>query len=80
MVDKSAVTPSRQPSPTIAYCSEKQRLLTAFCDALEQLTMLQDQQVPAVIHSNDNDFTGFDSLIRLAQKKKIRPQTPISCT
>jgi hypothetical protein len=42
---------------------------------MEQLTMLQDQQVAAVINSEDDDFTGFDSLIRLAPGEKESGQS-----
>jgi hypothetical protein len=35
---------------------------------MEQLTMLQDQQVAAVI--GGGDFTGFDLLIHMAQETK----------
>ncbi len=78
MAGKIVVTPSRQLLPKIAYCAERQKLLDAFCDATEQLTMLQDQQVAAVI-SADGDFTGFDLLIRLAHEKKSQAKNAYIC-
>ena len=49
MADNSAATLSRHSLPKISFCGQRQRLLGAFCEAIEQLTMLLDHDVAAVI-------------------------------
>ncbi len=69
MGDNSVATFSWQPLPDIAFCAKRQRLREALSEAMQQLIMLRDQQVAAVI-GGDDDFTRFDPLIHLAQEKK----------
>ena len=52
----------------VQFCPVRQQLLDAFWEAMQQLTLLQDQQVAVVI--GGGDFTGFDLLIHMAQKIK----------
>jgi len=69
MGDNSAETLSRSPLPKVAFCGKRQRLLDAFWESMQQLTMLRYQVVAAPISGYD-DFARFDLLIRIAQQKK----------
>ncbi len=69
MDSKSLAPFSWQPPPKIAFCAERQRLREALSEAMEQLVMIQDQQVAAVI-GGGNDFARFDLLIHMAQERK----------
>jgi hypothetical protein len=51
-----------------AFCAIRQKLFEAFWEATEQVTMLQDQQVAAVIRGGD--FTHFNDLICRARERK----------
>ena len=52
-----------------SICAEKTRLLDEFLRATRALTELLNQQIQAAIH-NDPDFSRFDLLLQLAQKRK----------
>jgi hypothetical protein len=78
MGDNSAETLSRLPLPKVAFCGKRQRLLDAFWDAMQQLTMLRDQVVAAIISGYD-DFARFDLLIGIAQQKKNQAKDAFMC-
>jgi hypothetical protein len=59
----------RAKSPVIPYCDERHRLLNEFTEAVQDLGLLQDQQVTALI-SGDMDFSRFDKLIHVANERK----------
>ena len=61
--------PARAPVPGVAFCEEKNRLLSEFLKAIQELTAVQSQQTQAVI-DGDPDFSRFDVLLHLAQEKK----------
>ena len=67
-----------QPLPDVPFCAERQRLREAFCEAQEQLTMIQDQHVATVV-SGDDDFAGFDVLIQIAQEKENQAKAAYIC-
>ncbi len=69
MADNSAATLSRHSLPKISFCGQRQRLLDAFCEAI-QWTMLLDHHVAAVISGHD-DLNGFDLLIHIAHEKHM---------
>jgi hypothetical protein len=50
------------------FCATRQQLLDGYWEAMQQLTMLQDQQVAAMIAGGE--FTSFDLLIQMAQERK----------
>jgi hypothetical protein len=55
--------------PAIAYCAERQRLLEAFTQAMAEVTLIQQQQMAALI-AGDEDFSRFDILLHIAQSRK----------
>jgi hypothetical protein len=57
------------PSSFIAYCPARHRLLTEFTEAVQDLGLLQDQQVSALLNG-DQEFSRFDILIHLANDRK----------
>ena len=57
------------PSTFIAYCHARHRLLTEFTEAVQDLGLLQDQQVAALL-SGDQEFSRFDILIHMAADRK----------
>jgi hypothetical protein len=54
---------------SIVYCQEKQRLLEAFGETVQELTLLHEQQFLAIIEG-DSDCNRFDLLIHLANENK----------
>ena len=78
MGDNSARTLSGLQLPQVAFCGKRQRLLDAFWEAMQQLTMLRDQVV-AVLISGDDDFAPFDLLIHIAQQKKNQAKDAFIC-
>ena len=52
-------------------CGEKQRLLDAFGEAVQELLSFIEQQFLAVT-ANDPDFNRFDLLIHMAVERKQR--------
>jgi hypothetical protein len=58
-------------SPFIAYCGVRHRLLDEFTEAVQDLGMLQDQQVSALLNG-DQEFSRFDILLHLATERKQR--------
>jgi len=58
-------------STFIAYCPARHRLLTEFTEAVQDLGLLQDQQVAALLNG-DQEFSRFDILIHLASDRKQR--------
>jgi hypothetical protein len=64
--------------PKVAFCLKRQRLLDAFWEAIQQLTMLRDQVVAAMISGYD-DFARFDLLIHIAQQKKNQAKDAFIC-
>lgn len=56
-------------SPFIAYCDVRHRLLKEFTEAVQDLGLLHDQQVAAVLNG-DQEFGRFDILIHLAAERK----------
>ena len=78
MGDNSAETLARSPLPKVAFCGKRQRLLDAFWEAMQQLTMLRDQLV-AVLISGDDDFARFDLLIHTALQKKNQAKDAFVC-
>ena len=52
-------------SPGI-FCEERERLRTAFVEAVRHITDLQSQQAEAVVN-HDGDFERFDDLIHVAR-------------
>ncbi len=56
-------------SAKIEYCQEKQQLLEAFGQIVQELTILHEQQFLAIV-DGDSDCNRFDLLIHLANEKK----------
>ena len=51
------------------YCPEAKRLLQAFAETVQELTILHEQQFIAIL-DGEADFTRFDLLIHVATEKK----------
>jgi len=61
---------TQQASPVkLHYCPESERLLEAFGETVQELTILNEQQFIAILNGED-DFTRFDLLIHMATEKK----------
>ena len=55
--------------PRIAYCETRHQLLSAFMEVVQDLVLLHDQQVAAIVNG-DQDFARLDLLIHMANEKK----------
>src|SRR5260221_10589890 len=61
---------TQQASPVKPhYCPESERLLEAFGQTVQELTILHEQQFIAVLNG-EADFPRFDLLIHMATEKK----------
>jgi hypothetical protein len=53
----------------IPYCAERRKLLDALLEAIQQVTVVQEQQMLAVLQG-DEDFARFDILLHVVQQGK----------
>ena len=61
--------PERAHIPEIGFCEEKNRLRHQFLKAIQEMTVLHDRQMHAVIEG-DSEFSRFDVLLHIAQQIK----------
>ena len=59
----------RSSEPEVRFCDENRRLLEAYGDAVQVLTLLHEQQFAAIV-DGDADSSRFDLLIHMATEKK----------
>jgi len=64
-----AGTEGEPDPPKIPSCVEKRRLVKALTEGIQDMIMLQQQQIDAVIH-DDPDFSRFDLLLHMSAERK----------
>jgi hypothetical protein len=56
-------------STSVIYCDTARQLLTAFGDAIQQSTLLREQQFHCILNE-DSNASRFDALIQEANERK----------